>query len=436
MGEVLTGRRRRLWVAAAVVVLALIAFGVVRALSADAKEKPEQAATVAADRGAVTAEVATTGTLQPAQTRSLSFAVAGTVESVAVRAGTTVTAGQVLARIDDTDAAQAVDDAQSALDDAQDALAEAKDTSTSTGTTSGCGSNVAAAYTSPSATVSPSATASPAPTATATATPTRTKTAEPTRTTAPTRTTGPTTTTAPGRTGDGGTSTGGTPGGGAPSGGSSCGATGGGQQGGGNSGGDAILSAEQRVTQATTTLENAEEALAGTSIKAPIPGRVLTVSGKVGTQVGAGSAFLTLADVYDMQISADFPEADADRLAVRQKAVVTLADRAGTDFKATVVQVDPVGTSDGTMVRYGVLLAFDTSPKDLLVGQSASVRVTTGSKEEVLRVPSTAVHDVAGAAGTALRGGTQVKVVVGLRGDQYTEITSGLAEGDQVVRSW
>jgi HlyD family secretion protein len=31
---------------------------------------------------------------------------------------------------------------------------------------------------------------------------------------------------------------------------------------------------------------------------------------------------------------------------------------------------------------------------------------------------------------------TDVKVGVGLRGDQYTQITSGLVAGDQVVRSW
>jgi len=58
----------------------------------------------------------------------------------------------------------------------------------------------------------------------------------------------------------------------------------------------------------------------------------------------------------------------------------------------------------------------------------------------VLRVPSTAVHNIAGTTGTVLRsvGGvhSQVQVGVGLLGDQYTQITSGLAAGDTVVRSW
>jgi HlyD family secretion protein len=137
-----------------------------------------------------------------------------------------------------------------------------------------------------------------------------------------------------------------------------------------------------------------------------------------------------------MRIEADFPEADADHLAVGQAATVALPAQDDQTFRATVETVDPTGTSDGTMVRFGVVLSFVQAPATLLVGQSATVTVTTGSQTDVLRVPSTAVHNVAGTSGTVLEDGAQVKVGVGLRGDQYTEITGGLAEGDPVARSW
>ncbi|GIE94966.1 efflux RND transporter periplasmic adaptor subunit [Paractinoplanes rishiriensis] len=414
MGEVLVGRRRLLWVVAAVVALALVTFLVVRAVTAGATDKPAAVSTAAADRGPVSTAVATTGTVRPAQTRSLGFTVEGAVDSVAVRAGTMVTAGQVLATVDDAEAAAAVSSAQDTLTEARAALTEARAAATTSPTAStACGSNVAAAYGTGNLSPTPTVTASPSPSPTRTASP-RPGVA-PSRTA--TRTSGPAPTTrSSGGPQDcgGGQNTGGGPGG----------------------GGDAILSAEQRVTTAITAVEKAEEALAGATIRAPIAGRVLTVAGKVGSQVGAGATFITLADIYDMQVSANFPEADADRLAIGQKGAVTLADRPGEEFAATVVQVDPVGTSDGTMVRYGLLLAFDEAPEDLLVGQSAPVRVTTGAKSEVLRVPSTAVHDVRGDTGTVLRDGARVTVGVGLRGDRYTEITAGLRDGDLVVRSW
>ncbi|WP_285474061.1 efflux RND transporter periplasmic adaptor subunit [Actinoplanes sp. NBRC 101535] len=426
MGVALAGRRRLIWLGVSVVVLALLAFGVVRALTAGATREESKAAEPATvDKGAVTTEVATTGTLQPAQTRSLSFAVSSTVETVKVRAGSTVEAGQVLATVDDTDAAEAVEAAEDALSDARDALDDAEDGSGSTSAagSSGCsGTDVAAAYTASSESPSPTATvtASPTPTVTvtATATPTVTTKAPAATTKAPAPTTKAP---APGKT----------------TGSSECTSGGGGQQGGGgSSGGDAILTAQQRVNKAEVTLEEAQEALEGATITAPIAGKVLAVSGKVGSQVSSGSTFVSLADVYDMQISADFPEADADRLEVTQKAVITLADRAGETFEATVVQVDPVGTSDGTLTRFGVVLSFDTAPEELLVGQSAAVRVTTGSKDDVIRVPSTAVHDVAGENGTVLKDGAETKVTIGLRGDQYTEVASGLAVGDVVAKSW
>lgn len=386
-------RRRWVWLAVAVVVLALVAAGSVRALTAGATEPDAVPATAAADRGAVTTEVATTGTVQPVRTLSLSFAVAGTVEEIAVRPGSTVHPGQALARVDDTDAADAVDSAQEALDDAEDALTKAKSDAAEAekaDDTPQCSADTPVAYpsTSPSSPVSP-APRSPAPARSAAPAPAPTCTAS-------TR-----------------------------------------QQQGPAGGGDAILSAEQRLNQATVTLAEAQDALDGAVITAPITGKILSLTGTVGNQVSAGSAFLTLADVQAMQINADFPEADADRLAVKQKAAVTLADRAGQTFAATVAQVDPVGTSDDTMVRYGVLLSFDKAPADLLVGQSANVRVTTGSADDVLRVPSTAVHDVAGNSGVVRRAdGRTSKVGVGLRGDTYTEITSGLGVADQVVRSW
>ncbi|MEU4561237.1 efflux RND transporter periplasmic adaptor subunit [Actinoplanes sp. NPDC023936] len=445
MGVALAGRRRLIWLLVAAVVLASIAFGVVRALTAGAADEETKAAeTATVDKGVVTTEVATTGTLQAAQTRSLSFSVDGTVETVTVRAGTTVTAGQVLATVDDTDAAEAVDDAQDALDEARDNLDEAEENAAAAGATTAAttGCDVAAAYTT-GATASPTVSAMPSATAAASPSSPATATASASATSARTsKAASPTTTPGAGRggttggsSGSCGSSSGGSSG--SSGSGSSGSGSGGGQQGGGSSSGnDAILSAQQRVNKAEVTLDEAEEALDGATITAPIAGKILTVSGKVGSQVSSGSAFITLADVYDMQISADFPEADADHLAVRQKAVITLADRAGETFDATVVQVDPVGTSDGTLTRFGVVLSFDDAPEELLVGQSANVRVTTGTKKDVLRVPSTAVHDVSGTTGTVLAGGSPRQVKLGLRGDQYTEITSGVAEGDVVAKSW
>ncbi|WP_281891853.1 efflux RND transporter periplasmic adaptor subunit [Phytohabitans aurantiacus] len=355
------GMRGRRWVVAGVAVAAAVGLtsAGAYALTGGEPAAAPTTSTVKVDRGEVATAVATTGTLEPAQTRSLSFAAAGTVTEVKVRAGDQVTSGQVLATIDAANAQEKVDDATESLDEAQSALDEAESTQVCT--------------VAPSRSPSPSPSRSPAPSASAT-----------------------------------------------------CARS---------SGRDTILSAEQRVISAKKALAEAKEQLAGTKITAPIAGKVLSVSGSVGSEVRGGSAFVTLADVAGMQISASFPEADAARLATGLTGTVTLADRPGEEFPAKLVQVDPVGTTEdgGTMVKYGVVLAFEKVPSDLLVGQSANVKVTTSSVANVLRVPSGAVRDDGTVLVRTATGDQSKAVELGIRGDQYTEVTSGLIEGDEIV---
>ncbi|WP_431924734.1 efflux RND transporter periplasmic adaptor subunit [Micromonospora wenchangensis] len=423
-------RRTRWWAAGAAGLLLLGAAGV-RGWTAHTADAPARPVTVAVDRGPVVVEVATTGTVQPATTRSLSFTVAGTVQTVGVRPGSVVTVGQrlaTLAEADMADAADTVQDARTELAEARDALTTAWDAvddpapNCPTGTGSGSG-------------VRPVVWRSPEPTGTTptptTGTPTTgsSPTPRPTAGSAsPSRTPGgpvPTTAggpgTAPAPAGPGGS-------------GADCGA----DAGGAARGTDPILAAQRRVNRAEAALTEAQEALDGATISAPMAGTVLSVAGPVGSQVNRDSTFITLADTYAMQVVAKFPEADAGALAVGQSATLALAGRPEQPFEARVVQVDPVGTTDGTMVRYGVVLSFTTAPEDLLVGQSAAVTVQTGAVEDVLRVPSTAVHDGADRTGSVLPadGGPARTVTVGLRGDRYTEITSGIDAGELVRRSW
>jgi HlyD family secretion protein len=164
---------------------------------------------------------------------------------------------------------------------------------------------------------------------------------------------------------------------------------------------------------------------------------VISIAGTVGSQSGAGgNGFIVLGDVHDTEVQAMFPEADIARVAVGQTAAVTLPNRPDP-ATGKVVQIAPAGTVSGRLVRYGVLIAFDQVPDDLLLGQSASVAVTTAKAENVIYVPSTAVSGIRDGAGTVTvrAGGRDQRrdVTVGLRGDQYTEIRSGLSEGDQVV---
>jgi HlyD family secretion protein len=350
------------------------------------------------------------------------------VTELDVKPGDTVSAGQVLARMDGAAVADEVNAARSSVDSATDALTRA----TSSGT---CVTPAGWHSPQPSPSASPSPTAPASPPASS-----------------------------PGSTPSGSTSPGpghgsGSAGGGAhgPTGGQAGraggrGAAGGsagsggdsrsGRAGGGSgcdsasgrwSGSDGLLSAQQQLANANLALTLAQDKFAGTTITAPVAGKVLSVGGTVGAQQSPGSTgFIVLGGVTDTAVTARFSEADVARLAVGQPATVTLPNQDGKEIKGRVSQIDPAGTVSGRLVTYGVTIGFDQPAADLLLGQSANVAVVTSSATDVLYLPSTAVR---GTTVTIRSGGQDRKrtVRVGLRGDRYTEVTSGLREGDEVV---
>jgi HlyD family secretion protein len=248
-----------------------------------------------------------------------------------------VVAGQTLARIDPADAQQAIADAQSALDDAQAALDAA------------VASASAAASPSPSATCKSSSPAVPSSPASPSS-----KSPSPGATSSSSRVAS-----------SQGCSSGGS--------GSTGGSSGGGAQRGGGSGSDSILTAQQDVNNSRAQLAKAERQLTGTVIKAPVAGKVLDVSIKVGDT--ARSNVIILGVVSTMVVKASFSEADVVGLTVGEQATVALPGRSDQTYTAKITQIAETATVSDNLVTYAVILTFDTVPDGILVGQSANVTV-------------------------------------------------------------
>jgi len=88
--------------------------------------------TVAVTTGTIQQTVASSGTIEPASQANLNFGVSGTVTAVNVKAGQTVTAGQVLATVDTTALSEDVSAAQAELASAEARLASDQASSAST----------------------------------------------------------------------------------------------------------------------------------------------------------------------------------------------------------------------------------------------------------------------------------------------------------------
>ncbi|TMR92979.1 efflux RND transporter periplasmic adaptor subunit [Nonomuraea basaltis] len=206
----------------------------------------------------------------------------------------------------------------------------------------------------------------------------------------------------------------------------------------GSKGGTSEDQAAANVDRAEAALEQAADAVRATRIVAPAPGTVLSVAGGVGDAAGTGT-FISLGDLNELQVQAMVTESDINRLKLGQKAQITLATRSGERHEGTVTAIAPTATVDGQLVRYSVTLAFDEPPTGLMLGQTASVAVTTDAAKDAIYVPAAAVRSRSDGTQvvTVRSGGRDLAKVVrtGVRGDRYVEVTSGLDESDQVVMS-
>jgi HlyD family secretion protein len=192
------------------------------------------------------------------------------------------------------------------------------------------------------------------------------------------------------------------------------------------------------VDRAEAALEEAADAVRGTRIVAPASGTVLSIAGRTGDAAGTGT-FISLGDLNELQVSAMVTESDVNQLKLGQKAQITLATRSGEKYQGTVTAIAPTATVDGRLVRYPVTLAFDEPPAGLMLGQTASVTITTDESRNAVYVPAAAVRTRPdGTQVVTVRSGGRdsAKVVrTGVRGDRYVEVVSGLTEADQVVMS-
>nr|WP_232531023.1 HlyD family efflux transporter periplasmic adaptor subunit [Microlunatus antarcticus] len=232
---------------------------------------------------------------------------------------------------------------------------------------------------------------------------------------------------------------------------------------------DTVASAQTAVDKDEVALERAKATLAATTLRASLAGTVGTISAvqgqsssgssgssgststsstsgstgstgstgssSAGSSSSSGAGLVEIVDAAHLQVTADVAEADIVKVKDGQPATVVFAASNKT-VQGKVSAIDTTSTVTNNVVEYGVTITLDASAASLRVGQTATVTVTTGTRQDALSVPTSALTK-AGDRYTVLRrangADSTVEVQTGLVGTTDTEITSGLAEGDQVV---
>ncbi len=214
-------------------------------------------------------------------------------------------------------------------------------------------------------------------------------------------------------------------------------------------------SARAQIAQATAELSSAQLDLSRTTIIAPASGVVINKLVEPGTTVAASfqtpNLFEIAADTTRMQVEASVDEADIGQVREGQAVRFTVDSYPGETFAAIVRQIRKAATETQNVVSYLVILDVDNKEGKLLPGMTANVEIITGEVKNVVRVPTTALRfrpreadrpaDKAPAPGTPMVFIASVNpykparrlVKLGLQGEDFVEVTSGLAPGDQII---
>ncbi len=206
--------------------------------------------------------------------------------------------------------------------------------------------------------------------------------------------------------------------------------------------GPELTSIEAQVEQARIQMELAQRQFDRTTLTVAMDGVVIAVEVAEGDHINPGTRLITIGNTDKVEVTAGVSEADSGRLKTGQQVKVTAAALPEREYIGTLHSVSPgalVETGNqGSQIEVPVIVRITGESEGLRTGYTVDLTITTVDIEKTLVIPYEAVVEKNGKRTVyVVENDTarEKKVETGLDIDLYTEIKSGLKEGDTVVVS-
>jgi HlyD family secretion protein len=201
---------------------------------------------------------------------------------------------------------------------------------------------------------------------------------------------------------------------------------------------DDIAKAQAQLESAQHALDAAKANLAKTILVAPFDGIVAQINLHSG-ETPPTSAAVIMLDTSRFSVDVAIDETDISKVAVGQPVTLTLDALPGVSVNGQVGSIAPTSTLNGNVVTYLVHITVDPAGQPLRSAMSTTANIITQQAENVLRVPNRFITqnrstnksyvNVQQADGTF----APIEVTLGIRNGSYTEIKSGLSEGEVIA---
>jgi HlyD family secretion protein len=154
----------------------------------------------------------------------------------------------------------------------------------------------------------------------------------------------------------------------------------------------ALAAQAQRAAQ----LQQVEVDLANATIRAPMDGVVISRNVDIGQTVAASLQapilFMIAASLDEMEVWATVDESDIGRIRPGQEVQFTVAAHPGVNLRGQVKEIRLSPTTVQNVVTYTVVVSARNAGGRMLPGMTATLRIVTDERRDVLRVPNAALR--------------------------------------------
>ncbi len=177
-------------------------------------------------------------------------------------------------------------------------------------------------------------------------------------------------------------------------------------------------------------LEEKEKLLSKMSVRAPSSGIILDIATQVGEKVTTDKMLVQMSDLSSFKLTGSVDEKYAGQIKTGSSVQVMLE---GESLEGIIGSITPM--VENNKVQFNVHLTESSHPK-LIANQNVQIKIFSQKKDNALRIKKLPDFESGKSYKVfVIEGNKAVKreITIGLAGDEYCEILSGLKEGELVI---
>ena len=202
-----------------------------------------------------------------------------------------------------------------------------------------------------------------------------------------------------------------------------------------------ITEAKDKLNKAQNSLNETISVLEEkTKIYALYNCQIISIDKEDSKKITAYENVITVADYEKYEIKIQIDETDITKVKLNMDVDITLDAYKDRELTGKISYISPVAKVTEAGVYYeAVVDIIDKADIKNIYNLTADIDIILEGKKDILLIPEVAIKEVAGKKIVEIRNKdksiTQIEITTGITDYTYTEVISGLNEGDEVVIS-